>query len=161
MALVYSIWNWLRRKQEYLWCGQNRIWGFAVMQPTSSPTRSQEGCRREGLNLFCAFLTYKEKRRWQKCFWLDREKGWCILAGWIRRDDVLSFFRYRPEILTLNLWLLVWAVVLYLPSSCIWGKHELCLPIGYFITLTILEDRITLTLLGEKMDLTSLLIRSP
>ena len=44
-------------KKGYLWCGQGRSGGFALMQPTSSPTQRQEGCRREGLNLFCAFLT--------------------------------------------------------------------------------------------------------
>lgn len=78
------------------------------------------------------------------------EKGWCILAGWIRRDDTLSFFRYRPEILTLNLWLLVGPSVFCLSSQCIWVKHEVCLLVGYFITLMISEDIITLTLLSEK-----------
>lgn len=38
------------------------------------PPLCPKGCRKEGLNLFCAFLAYKEKWTWQKCSWLDWEK---------------------------------------------------------------------------------------
>lgn len=63
------------------------------------------------------------------------EKGWCIPAGWIRRDDVLSFFRYRPEILTLNLWLSVRAMVLFTLSVRLSEAWIVCLSIGYFVNI--------------------------
>lgn len=50
----------------------------------------------------------------------SRGKRWCVLARCIRRDEVLSLFRYRPGIPTLNWWFLVCSPVLSKPDWCTW-----------------------------------------